>query len=157
MTEETENKQLDTVDVIRLMQLLPHRYPFLLIDRIEEIDGDDRAVGIKCVTINEPFFQGHFPTFPVMPGVLLVEAMAQTAGAIVVHNMGDVGDKRVFFMTVDKCRFRQPVTPGDRLAIEVTKLRARAPVWKYKGVVRVGDKVCAEAEFSAMITEGEDA
>lgn len=155
MTDQ-DNKSLDTVDVIKLMELLPHRYPFLLIDKIEQIDADDRAVGIKCVTINEPFFQGHFPSFPVMPGVLIVEAMAQTAGAIVVNNMDDVGDKRVFFMTVDKCRFRKPVTPGDRLEIEVTKLRARNPVWKYKGVARVDGNVCAEAEFSAMITEGED-
>ncbi len=155
MTAQDETTELATVDVLKLMELLPHRYPFLLIDRIEQIDGDDRAVGIKCVTINEPFFQGHFPAYPVMPGVLTIEAMAQTAGAIVVHNMGDVGDKRVFFMTVDKCRFRKPVTPGDRLEIEVTKIRARAPVWKYKGIARVDGEVCAEAEFSAMITQDE--
>ncbi|MEN8721576.1 MAG: 3-hydroxyacyl-ACP dehydratase FabZ [Alphaproteobacteria bacterium] len=155
MTAQEDQTELGTVDVIKLMELLPHRYPFLLIDRIEQIDGDDRAVGIKCVTINEPFFQGHFPAFPVMPGVLTIEAMAQTAGAIVVNNMGDVGDKRVFFMTVDKCRFRKPVTPGDRLEIEVVKTRARAPVWKYKGVARVDGEVCAEAEFSAMITQDE--
>ncbi len=154
MTDEVAQSDLGTVDVMKLMQLLPHRYPFLLIDKIIEIDGDDSATGIKNVTINEPFFQGHFPGAPVMPGVLIVEAMAQTAGAIVVHAMGDgIGDKGVFFMTVDKCKFRKPVVPGDQLRIEIVKLRARNPVWKYKAVAKVDGKTVAESEFSAMISD----
>lgn len=149
-----QDTTLQSVDILRLMELLPHRYPFLLVDRIIDINGDDSAVGIKNVTINEPFFQGHFPGAPVMPGVLIVEAMAQTAGAIVMHSMGDdLGNKGVFFMTVDKCRFRKPVVPGDQLRLEITKLRARNPVWKYKGEVKVDGKLVAEAEFSAMITD----
>jgi 3-hydroxyacyl-[acyl-carrier-protein] dehydratase len=142
------------VDIVRIMQMIPHRYPFLLIDRVIEMQSDKRAVGIKNVGINEPYFQGHFPGAPVMPGVLIIEAMAQTAAVLVVHTMGPKSEgKLVYFMTVDNCRFRRPVYPGDRLVIEVIKDRNRGPVWKFRGVAKVDDKVAAEAVFAAMVRE----
>jgi len=151
---ETETTELGAVDVMRLMQLLPHRYPMLLIDRIRDIDGNRSAVGVKNVTFNEPHFQGHFPGLPVMPGVLIVEAMAQTAGAVVMHNAGGVADdKTVYFMTIDGVRFRKPVVPGDVLELHVSLVRSRGPVWKYAGKAIVAGTLVAEAEFSAMIME----
>lgn len=141
-------------DIMRVMELLPHRYPMLLIDRIIDIDGDKSAVGIKNVTINEPHFQGHFPELPVMPGVLIIEAMAQTAGAVVMNNMDARADtKTVYFMTIDGARFRKPVVPGDVLELHVEMIRSRGPVWKYSGKAKVGDTLVAEAEFSAMIAD----
>ena len=142
------------LDVNEIRRILPHRYPMLLVDRIIELEAE-RIVGIKNVTGNEPFFMGHFPDFPVMPGVLIVEAMAQTAGVVVVHSLGFEREKRiVYFMTIEKARFRKPVHPGDMLRMPVRALRRRGPVWRFEGHAYVGDTLCAEAEFSAMIHDG---
>jgi 3-hydroxyacyl-[acyl-carrier-protein] dehydratase len=141
-------------DTVRIRQMIPHRYPFLMIDRVVEMVADKRAVGIKNVTINEPHFLGHFPGAPVMPGVLIVEAMAQTAAVLVVHTLGPTAEgKLVYFMSIDNCRFRRPVYPGDRLQIEVVKERNRGPVWKFQGTARVDGKTTAEAVFAAMVRE----
>jgi len=151
-TEATERP--DSADINRVMELLPHRYPMLMIDRIKEMKGDEFAIGVKSVTNNEPFFQGHFPGNPVMPGVLIVEAMAQTAGALVINNLGTAGATQlVYFMTVDKARFRKPVVPGDTLEIHVTKLQSRGTVWKYHGEGKVNGVLVAEADFGAMIVD----
>lgn len=137
-----------------VMRRIPHRYPFLMIDRILEAEKNVSAVGLKNVTINEPFFQGHFPSRPVMPGVLLIEAMAQTAAALVVHTLGPDSDgKLVYFMTVDGARFRRPVTPGDQVHVHVAKLNQKRNVWKFSGEARVDGAKCAEASFSAMILD----
>jgi 3-hydroxyacyl-[acyl-carrier-protein] dehydratase len=146
--------ELRTLDILRIMELIPHRYPFLMIDRIVDLIPDHSATGIKNVTINEPFFQGHFPGQPVMPGVLVIEAMAQTAAALVVETLGKSAEGRVvYFMTVDEGRFRKPVTPGDTLKVHVSKLRQRRNVYKFKGEARVDGKLMAEACFSAMIMD----
>jgi len=148
---EIENPK---IDINRVMQMIPHRDPILLVDRVLEIEAGERAVALKNVTINEPHFQGHFPDFPVMPGVLIVEAMAQTSAIVCVESLGEEAEgKVVFFMTIDNARFRKPVVPGDTMIIEVNKVRSRANVWKFEGVAKVDDKVCAEATFSAMITD----
>ena len=152
----TEATTLDAVDIVRILDLLPHRYPFLLIDRIREIDGNRSAVGIKNVTMNEPHFQGHFPARPVMPGVLIIEAMAQTAGAITVHASGDGAPGLVYFMTIDKARFRKPVVPGDVLELHVTLLKQRGAIQKYSCEAKVEGMKVAEAEISAM-TVADDA
>lgn len=152
MAEETQNNTLESLDILKIMRLLPHRYPFLLIDRVIEINGDNSAIGIKNVTINEPHFQGHFPEQPVMPGVLIIEAMAQTAGAICIRSTGEDKPSLVYFMTVDGAKFRKPVVPGDRLEIHVKKLKQRGNIWRFacEGIVD-GNKV-AEAEISAMMS-----
>jgi 3-hydroxyacyl-[acyl-carrier-protein] dehydratase len=143
-----------SIDINRIMTLLPHRYPFLLIDKMVNIMGEESGTAIKNVTINEPFFQGHFPGKPVMPGVLLVEAMAQAAGAIVLENLGDNdAGKLVFFMSIDKCRFRKPVGPGDQVHFHVKLLQKRAPVWKYWAEAHVDGKKVAEAEIGAMLMD----
>jgi 3-hydroxyacyl-[acyl-carrier-protein] dehydratase len=143
-----------SLDVEQIKRLLPHRAPFLFIERLTEIKPGVSAVGYKAVSFNEPHFQGHFPGFAVMPGVLLVEAMAQAAGALVVHTLGVTKENRiVYFMTIDKARFRNPVKPGDLLRIPVRALRHRGPVWRFMGEAYVGDTLCAEAEFSAMIRD----
>ena len=147
-----EKGTLDTLDIERLMQLLPHRYPFLLIDRVVEVNGDDSAVGIKSVTFNEPHFTGHFPGKPVMPGVLIVEAMAQTAGAIVLHNMGRNTPAIVFFMTIDNAKFRKPVVPGDRLELHVRKQKQRGGIFRYGCEAIVDGGKVAEAEVQAMVS-----
>jgi 3-hydroxyacyl-[acyl-carrier-protein] dehydratase len=145
---------LATADISRVLKLLPHRYPFLMIDKIVDIDGDNSATGIKNVTINEPFFQGHFPNFPVMPGVLLIEAMAQTAGAICVAHIGETYQPRlVYFMAIDKAKFRKPVLPGDTVRFPVKKIRNRGPVWRFACEAWVNDALVAEAEVSAMIVD----
>jgi 3-hydroxyacyl-[acyl-carrier-protein] dehydratase len=142
------------IDINRIMQMIPHRYPILLVDRVLELEAGERAVSLKNVTINEPHFNGHFPGFPVMPGVLIIEAMAQTAAIVVVEALGaEAEGKVVFFMTIDEAKFRKPVVPGDSMHIHVEKLRARGPMWKFTGKAMVGDDLCAEATFAAMITD----
>jgi 3-hydroxyacyl-[acyl-carrier-protein] dehydratase len=142
------------LDINRIMKMIPHRYPILLVDRILEFVPGESAVGLKNVTMNEPHFQGHFPTFPVMPGVLIVEAMAQTSAILVVQTLGaEAEGKLVYFMSIDNAKFRKPVTPGDSLHIHVTKIQNRKSVWKFKGEAMVNGTLCAEAEFSAMIVD----
>jgi 3-hydroxyacyl-[acyl-carrier-protein] dehydratase len=148
--------KITDIDVVRIMEMIPHRYPFLMIDRMVEVIPDVSAVGIKNVSINEPFFQGHFSGHPVMPGVLIIEAMAQTSGVLVIQTMGaEAEGKLVYFMSVDQARFRKPVTPGDSLLITVTKLQNRGPVWKFKGEAHVGETLMAEATFAAMIVDND--
>ena len=145
---------VSTIDIMRLMELIPHRYPMLMVDRVVDVIPDVSAVGIKNVTINEPAFQGHFPERPIMPGVLIVEAMAQTAGILVVHTLGSTAEgKLVYFMSIDNARFRRPVTPGDCMRIHVKKLQHRRNVWRFTGEARVDDVVCADATFAAMIMD----
>ena len=154
MQGDVTTGSMETVDINRIMEMIPHRYPFLMIDRVRDIVSDESAVGVKNVTINEPYFQGHFPGHPVMPGVLIIEAMAQTAAILVVHTMGkDAEGKLVYFMSVDQARFRKPVGPGDSLDIHVTKQRNRGNVWKFKGEARCNDTLMAEATFAAMIVD----
>ena len=142
------------ISLSRIMQMIPHRHPFLMIDKVVDVIANNRATGVKNVTINENYFQGHFPTRPVMPGVLIIEAMAQTAAVLVVHTLGPASEgKLVYFMSVDNARFRRPVFPGDRLDVHVTKQRNRGNVWKFEGQAKVGDNVMAEAVFAAMILD----
>jgi 3-hydroxyacyl-[acyl-carrier-protein] dehydratase len=141
-------------DVRKVMDMIPHRYPILLVDRILSIEPGLRVEGLKNVTINEPFFNGHFPGYPVMPGVLIVESLAQTAACMVVHSMGQATEgKLVYFMTIDQARFRKPVVPGDTLHLHVTKLQNRKNVWKFQGEAKVDGQLVAEAVFSAMILD----
>jgi 3-hydroxyacyl-[acyl-carrier-protein] dehydratase len=145
---------LDDIDIDGIHRLLPHRYPFLMIDRVEEIVAETSAVGLKNVTANEPHFEGHFPERPIMPGVLIIEAMAQTAAIVVIATSGESAvNKLVYFMTIDQARFRRPVVPGDQLRIEVVKQQRKLGVWKFKGVATVGDRAAAEAVISAKIME----
>ncbi len=144
-----------SLDIEAIKRLLPHRAPFLFIDRLSDIRIGEGAVGWKAVAMNEPHFQGHFPNYAVMPGVLIIEAMAQAAGALVMHELGEqVRGRLVYFMTIDRARFRRPVRPGDMLRIPVTVLRQHRPVWRFEGKAYVDGNLCAEAEFSAMIVEG---
>lgn len=147
---DQEQVVLDSVDIMEIMTLLPHRYPFLLVDRIIEIDGDMSAIGIKNVTANEPHFVGHFPERPIMPGVLLIEAMAQTAGAICARKQGETGNL-VYFMTIDNARFRKPVVPGDRVEFHVVKQKQRGNIWKFHCDAKVDGVLVAEADIGAMI------
>ena len=143
--------RLDTMDILALLDALPHRYPFLLVDKIVAMRGDDSCIGIKNVTFNEPQFQGHFPGRPVMPGILLIEGMAQTAGALCVHSQGLAKPKLVYFMTIDKAKFRKPVVPGDTVEYHLEKTARRRNIWWYKAEARVGDTLVAEAMLSAML------
>ena len=154
---EAEATELREADLGRIKRMIPHRYPFLLIDHVKDIVIGDNAVGIKNVTSNEPHFQGHFPDKPVMPGVLIVEAMAQTAGVLVVETL-DMIDQGllVYFMTLDKTRFRKIVAPGDVLELHVKILRGRGKIWKFWGEAKVGGDIVAEAEYSAMIITQDD-
>ena len=149
---------LGTADISRVLKLLPHRYPFLMVDRIVDMDRDESAVGIKSVTFNEPFFQGHFPGFPVMPGVLIIEGLAQTAGALCVANFSTTYKPQlVYFMGIDRAKFRRPVLPGDQLHYHVKKIRSRGRAWRFYGEAKVNGQVVAEAEISAMILDQDDA
>lgn len=142
------------LDIARVMEMIPHRYPMLMIERVQDVVLAQSAVGVKNVSINEPFFQGHFPSRPVMPGVLIIESMAQTSAVLVVASLGqDAEGKLVYFMTVDEARFRKPVRPGDVLHIHVTKLQSRRNVWKFKGEAKVNGTLVAEAVYSAMILD----
>lgn len=153
-TQNTPATTTTSVDILRIMEMIPHRYPLLLIDRVEGIEKDVRAVGIKNVTFNEPHFNGHFPQRPIMPGVLIVEAMAQTSAVLVVETLGEAAEgKLVYFMSIDECKFRKPVVPGDRLELHVTKDRSRGNVWRFKGEGKVDGVKVAEAIFSAMIVD----
>lgn len=146
-----ENK---VININRIMEMIPHRYPFLLIDRVDEVVANESAIGVKNVSINEPFFPGHFPTRPVMPGVLLIESMAQTAAVLVVETLGPKSEgKLVYFMTIDDARFRHPVVPGDVVKVHVTKIQNRRNVWRFRGEAKVDGRLCAEATFAAMILD----
>jgi len=143
---------LATADIQSIQSLLPHRYPFLLVDRVEDIDGVKTARGIKNVTMNEPHFQGHFPGTPIMPGVTIIEALAQTAAVMVgtthkLHNKNML----IYFMSIDKCKFRRKVVPGDVLNLQVETLRGGSKIWKFKGIADVNGQMAAEAEFTAMM------
>jgi len=154
LSEATPDKVLGTADIQRVMELLPHRYPFLLVDRIEAIDEDKSAIGIKNVTMNEPQFMGHFPGRPIFPGVLLIEGMAQTAGAIcVAHSMSGGAPSVVYFMTIDGAKFRKPVMPGDTVEYHMQKTKSRSNMWWFKGIAKVRGQVVAEAEVSAMLVK----
>ena len=147
-------ERVGDIDIDGILRMIPHRYPFLMIDRVEDVVENESAVGIKNVSIAEPHFQGHFPSQPVMPGVLIIEAMAQTAAVLVVKSLGPEAEgKLVYFMSVDKARFRKPVVPGDVLHVHVTKERMRGNVWRFAGEAKVDGNLVAEAVFSAMILD----
>jgi 3-hydroxyacyl-[acyl-carrier-protein] dehydratase len=149
-----EGERGTRIDIQRIMQMIPHRHPFLMIDEVVDIVANECATGVKLVSINENYFQGHFPARPVMPGVLIIEAMAQTAAVLVVHTLGPESEgKLVYFMSVDNARFRRPVFPGDRLDVHVIKQRNRGNVWKFEGRAKVGTNLVAEAVFAAMILD----
>ena len=149
---DSDMQNIDDIDINRIKELIPHRYPMLLVDKLCDIHLGEKAVGIKAVTINEPFFQGHFPEKPVMPGVLIVESMAQTAAALVMLTLGaEAEGKLVYFMTIDTAKFRKPVEPGDMLELHVQKVQNRRSIWKFSAEGKVDGKVVAEATYTAMI------
>lgn len=153
-SKEQQVNDLEVIDIERIMQMIPHRYPFLLVDRVRDVKVNESAIGIKNVTVNDNFFQGHFPQRPVMPGVLIIEAMAQTAAVLVVSTLGpDSEGKLVYFMSVEGARFRRPVVPGDQLELHVTKERSRGNVWKFRAEGRVDGTLVAEATYAAMILD----
>ena len=154
MSDARVKSKTAVLDVEQIKKLLPHRAPMLFVERLGDIVPGESATGFKAVSFNEPYFLGHFPERAVMPGVLIVEAMAQTAGALVVHSMEGSAAPAVYFMTIEQARFRKPVVPGDVLRMPVKKLRQRGPVWKFSGQAFVGEDLCAEAEFTAMIHDG---
>src|SRR5271156_5329339 len=148
------NDTVDVIDIARIMHAIPHRYPFLMIDRVVDVVRNHSAIGIKNVSVNESFFQGHFPGHPVMPGVLIIESMAQTAAVLVVETLGpDAAGKVVYFMSVEGAKFRRPVVPGDQLRIHIVKEHARRNVWKVHAVARVDGTAVAEATYTAMILD----
>jgi 3-hydroxyacyl-[acyl-carrier-protein] dehydratase len=147
-------EKLDAIGIREILAALPHRYPFLLVDRIIEIRGDEHGIGIKNVTINEPHFVGHFPGNPVMPGVLVLEGMAQTAGTLCIRSLpGNAKPGLVYFLTIDKAKFRKPVVPGDMLEYHMTRTARRRNMWWYRGEAKVAGQIVAEAELGAMIAE----
>jgi 3-hydroxyacyl-[acyl-carrier-protein] dehydratase len=151
--QRAEARQPD-LDIEAIQRLIPHRYPFLLIDRVIDLEIEASAIGIKNVSVNEPFFQGHFPGQPIMPGVLIVEAMAQTAAVLAVVSIGpSAAGKLVYFMTIDQARFRRPVVPGDQLRIKVVKQHKKLGVWRFSGHAMVGDRLAAEATISAKLVD----
>jgi 3-hydroxyacyl-[acyl-carrier-protein] dehydratase len=153
---ESDTATSQTIEINEVMKRIPHRYPFLMVDRVVNFVPYEGAIGIKNVSINEPHFQGHFPERPIMPGVLIVESMAQTAGVVVVSSLGtDAEGKLVYFMSVDEAKFRRPVEPGDQLQIHVTRKQNRGPVWKFEGKATVDGTLVAEAIFTAMIKDAE--
>jgi 3-hydroxyacyl-[acyl-carrier-protein] dehydratase len=150
MNEDT----LGAADIHDILRLLPHRYPFLMVDRVIDMRGDDHAIGIKNITVNEPQFMGHFPDNPVMPGVLVIEGMAQTAGVLCLRSMPPrERPRKVFFLTIDKAKFRKPAIPGDTLEYHVDKIAHRRNMWWYKAEAKVGSALIAEAEVGAIVTE----
>jgi 3-hydroxyacyl-[acyl-carrier-protein] dehydratase len=144
---------LDALSIREILAMLPHRYPFLLVDRIKEIRGDESGIGIKNVTINEPLFMGHFPNNPVMPGVLVLEGLAQTGGVLAIKAMNQTKPSLVYFLTIDKAKFRKPVLPGDVLEYHMTRIQRRRNMWWYRGEAKVDGGIVAEAELGAMIAE----
>lgn len=145
---------IEVIDIARIMRAIPHRYPFLMIDRVVDVVRNASAVGIKNVSVNENFFQGHFPNHPVMPGVLIIESMAQTSAVLVVETLGpNAAGRVVYFMSVENAKFRRPVVPGDQLRIHVTKDRSRGNVWKFHAIARVDGTAVAEATYAAMIMD----
>ncbi len=152
--DTVEKRTGKVIDINRVMQMIPHRYPFLMVDKVVDVVPDISAVGIKNVTVSEPHFQGHFPQRPIMPGVLIIEAMAQTAAVLVVETLGPGAEgKLVYFMSVENARFRKPVVPGDTLYIHVHKQRSRGNVWKFRGEAKVDGALMAEATYAAMIMD----
>tara|TARA_B100000686_G_scaffold339098_1_gene412610 strand:+ start:1226 stop:1693 length:468 start_codon:yes stop_codon:yes gene_type:complete len=146
--------RLETADIMRIMEMIPHRFPMLLIDRVVDIIPDKSATGIKNVTINEQYFQGHFPKRPVVPGVMIIESMAQTAAVLVVHTLGAKSEgKVVYFMSIDDARFRQPIVPADQMRVYVEKTKSRGAVWKFTSRVTVEGQLAAEASYAAMIQD----
>ena len=157
-TDQTGSREnpaaVEAVDIRGVMTAIPHRYPFLLIDRVIDIVLGESATGIKNVSANEPYFAGHFPNHPVMPGVLIIECMAQTSAVLVVRTLGsEAAGKVVYFMSIDGAKFRKPVVPGDRMHVEVVRKQRRGPVWKFQGFAKVDGVVVAEAVYSAMIMD----
>jgi 3-hydroxyacyl-[acyl-carrier-protein] dehydratase len=151
---EAGRADVTSYDIARIMQAIPHRYPFLLVDRVVELRPDHSCIGIKNVSINEPFFQGHFPTHPVFPGVLIIESMAQTGAVLVVETLGESANgKLVYFMTIENAKFRKPVVPGDQMRIHVVKEKRRGAIWKFRAEAMVDGKLVAEATCSAMILD----
>jgi 3-hydroxyacyl-[acyl-carrier-protein] dehydratase len=146
-------KTLEAADIAVVLEMLPHRYPFLMVDRVIDIRGDESGIGIKNVTFNEPHFQGHFPGNPVFPGVLMIEGMAQTAGVLCIAATPAVQTKSVFFLTIDKAKFRKPVRPGDTLEYHMRKINQRKTMWWFRGEAKVDGQVVAEAELGAMLTD----
>jgi len=144
--------KLEAADIAQILKMLPHRYPFLMIDRVINIRGDESGIGIKNVTVNEPHFQGHFPGNPVFPGVLMIEGMAQTAGVMCIVSIGRTA-KNVFFLTIDKAKFRKPVLPGDTLEYHMTKIAKRKTMWWFRGEAKVAGQTVAEAELGALLSE----
>lgn len=151
----TANAEVKSIDIQGILKRIPHRYPMLMIDKVIDMVMGESATGVKNVTVNEPFFQGHFPGHPIMPGVLIVEAMAQTSAVLVVDTLNDIEEGRhmVYFMTIDEVRFRRPVFPGDVLHIKVKKDRQRGNVWRFRGEAYVGEEKAAEAVYSAMLID----
>ncbi len=154
MDSEANLTETTFIDIEKIVEMIPHRYPFLMIDRVSDLVPEESAVGHKNVTINEPHFQGHFPSKPIMPGVLIIEAMAQTSAVLVVHTLGgEAVDKLVYFMSVENAKFRRPVQPGDVMKIYVNTKQHRKAVWKFDGVAKVDEQIVAESTFTAMIID----